>query len=1387
MSFSPTGDEDMVSDVTVISIGQENGENGIEREQHICPNLRPTENAFQHNDGILGQTRMALANQCEHKLFPDELNKDKNITQSNLTKKGMVAKLISFFSFNKSDSTSKLLIKSNENGKQEKENESSSSVDVESAVSPATNYISTGVTVNSRQAEESTVTVTKQFQIDINISMKSAVTTTIISENPVSKSNSSDTNTCINVQHSSASCLTDTAVTNELQHDIVTHYSNMPPAEIHLCSETNKEKTNYSSSKLSHCQNISERDLISDTKNLISSENHSVIVSRETQSNNVSIKGDSAVSNLLLSSKITESNVHVNTEFPLNKNSEMEGFTGKKETVYDLESNTTKKTDSLNNMLQGDNSEGDVTPEKASSRQHIKVIDNTTNSIHNQKTRNDKYVDLQISEKAEETSKSNTLTRSENITNNQSCSTSVSAKPSDKSLIIESGSLTQTATATVQSRSAAETDNSHTQEPISDTLFSSHRLLQNQIRVLHPSNYNAGKTFRDKLDGSESCSIDDVETRSQKALQLLLHETKKECDDIASDHGTNRATEILRKKEIIKSTGDQATELSGVMELSKFRLEYTEEKKPYLQAGSVNFQDSKTSLKAGNQSSEFSLSCQNDTPKLPETNVGIFDFNKKSLCIPNPKPPIAHAISETKLPNPNRNGDDIEWNEGSQFKSHHSNYSSTTLHDIQSKNSNNTEQQYSKPCDIIQFKFDKSNKKGDIEDKKSSTIVELKCNVPESSKVNGLQKNSNIKTKKPNILSKISANTDLLMPKTTPRGGSKAPNLLVSINQTKKSTEDMISKPETSTKNSPQTEEKNDDLEFTIEPNIEFSESLDSSSENEDIRVEEFSVDDTEDDTWSLATFAMPTKLEMDQKEEDIPMNYYKRKRLKKKSKGYFKQFYRNPKDESQNIDNLEIKKPLDLPFLKSQRNNATSSKENNTECGFDENGKDRKLNVDNYREQNKVCETSQKMNDTVNAPPKVEFSLNPPADRIIPNILCYDKNAHGHTNVGIKPDETKNLPLLLPNQDKLKASTKRIEEKNCNATRHLHVSSDKENNLERANDSNSVSLESEMSQVITLCDDGKKTILPDIKLKENSDVSIMSSPKKDSQPHTEKSLKTTKMSSLLAKTESMSLPKVSEGIKKVFTFKESRKVSKSQGQEQISESKDAKTKSSTSKDEKGKKKVKKAKTTKFSRNLSFIKPKEKVVKENYDKFGEKEEKLRDEKPNKFRFDQLPRIRKSKPKEEHQGSKKVTKSSSNQIIKSVNLISKEEFKLPSVGDNLRPEVHDDTEAPETDKDLDNGNSEQETPLANSNLTKQEKKPKQKRKKKKKKKKVQQMKELCSEIDSDSDLEIDPNVYFTSRAGNSSRPNSSHDIPQLISKIKLTASCADIKSLCGDLD
>lgn len=52
------------------------------------------------------------------------------------------------------------------------------------------------------------------------------------------------------------------------------------------------------------------------------------------------------------------------------------------------------------------------------------------------------------------------------------------------------------------------------------------------------------------------------------------------------------------------------------------------------------------------------------------------------------------------------------------------------------------------------------------------------------------------------------------------------------------------------------------------------------------------------------------------------------------------------------------------------------------------------------------------------------------------------------------------------------------------------------------------------------------------------------------------------------------------------------------------------------------KKKVKKIKIMKFMRNIIFrVSNEEKLVVENYDKFGEKEEKLREDKLNKFRFD----------------------------------------------------------------------------------------------------------------------------------------------------------------------
>lgn len=72
------------------------------------------------------------------------------------------------------------------------------------------------------------------------------------------------------------------------------------------------------------------------------------------------------------------------------------------------------------------------------------------------------------------------------------------------------------------------------------------------------------------------------------------------------------------------------------------------------------------------------------------------------------------------------------------------------------------------------------------------------------------------------------------------------------------------------------------------------------------------------------------------------------------------------------------------------------------------------------------------------------------------------------------------------------------------------------------------------------------------------------------------------------------------------------------------------------------KKKVKKIKIMKFMRNIIFrVSNEEKFVVENYDKFGEKEEKLREEKLNKFRFDKLLMICKFKVKEKFQVIKKV--------------------------------------------------------------------------------------------------------------------------------------------------
>lgn len=267
-----------------------------------------------------------------------------------------------------------------------------------------------------------------------------------------------------------------------------------------------------------------------------------------------------------------------------------------------------------------------------------------------------------------------------------------------------------------------------------------------------------------------------------------------------------------------------------------------------------------------------------------------------------------------------------------------------------------------------------------------------------------------------------------------------------------------------------------------------------------------------------------------------------------------------------------------------------------------------------------------------------------------------------------------------------------------------------------------------------------------------------------------------------------MSLPSVE--VKRAFSVNESGTKRKSQ-QLKVSTTKETKSKTSSRKVEKTsvKKKAKKTKTTKFTRNITFrVSNEEKPVVENYDKFGEKEEKLREEKPNKFRFDQLPTICKSKAKEKPHATKKAQKCSTKEngnFDESEKL--HEELKLPNVGNNVQSEKQPDGTCKPLEKDhVIIGADEGEGRLVQSTEKRLVLQKKTKKKmKKKKKKKVQKTKGFSS--DSDNEIEIDPSVYFTSRAGNSSRPASSHELPQLINKIKLTASCTDIRSLCGDID
>lgn len=420
MSFSPTGDEDMVSDVSVISVDQESGENGGMSEQNSCQNHRLVENAFMHTDGILGQTRMLLAKQCQNKSLPCEIlkNTDIDILQSNQTKKSMVAKLISFFSFKKSDSTSNLLIKTNQKSIQQ--TESGSLVIVESgSVQPGKKDSSIDgntpqhVEIQSeftRQPKEARVTVKKEIKIDINISMTSAVTTTVTKETHQSKSNTSESNTSINIQHSSERFtekegLNEKITANSLNHETDTHISNLPPAEIHFCRD-NKDKIIHNCPKTrSHCMNKAPSEHMSkpnpsndknldtalyktQSKNDHNTENKEVTESLQNNTMKTPVSKDQ-LSTLTGTSKVKESKTSIeNVHFD-----------------PDLESNTIKKTDNANKAVQRDKDENNVTDENASGMPRTNAIDNTTNSIPNQKAQNDEYVDLPISEKTGGTNK----------------------------------------------------------------------------------------------------------------------------------------------------------------------------------------------------------------------------------------------------------------------------------------------------------------------------------------------------------------------------------------------------------------------------------------------------------------------------------------------------------------------------------------------------------------------------------------------------------------------------------------------------------------------------------------------------------------------------------------------------------------------------------------------------------------------------------------------------------------------------------------------------------------------------------------------------------------------------------------------------------------------
>lgn len=1408
MSFSPTGDEDMVSDVSVISVGQESGENGGMSEQNSCQNHRLVENAFMHTDGILGQTRMLLAKQCQNKSLPCEIlkNTDKDILQSNQTKKSMVAKLISFFSFKKSDSTSNLLI--NTNQKSIQQTESGSLVIVESgSVQPGKKDGSLDgntlqhveiQSVFTRQPKEARVTVKKEIKIDINISMTSAVTTTVTKETHQSKSNTSESNTSINIQHSSERFtekegLNEKITANSLNHETDTHISNLPPAEIHFCHD-NKDKIIHNCPKTrSHCMNKAPSEHMSkpnpsndknldtafyktQSKNDHNTENKEVTKSLQNNTTKTSVSKDQ-LSTLTGTSKVKENksktsieNVHFDP---------------------DLESNTIKKTENANKAVQRDKDENNVTDENASGMPRTNAIDNTTNSIPNQKAQNDEYVDLPISEKTGGTNKSNVLAHSEKITNNQSCFSSVSAKPSDKSLIIESGSFLQTATCKTLSSSKDKANVSQNQGHFTDNVFLSHRLSQNQVRVLDTSNYHSGNTSEEKSNVSGGCTSDEKE----KPLHLSANTTNIDRGNNPLDN-SNRFDNTDGKVNAYFSDHQSCNirESSNEENVSPIKSQQITLPKPHL-LNSVNDVFSETDNSSSDARNEIPISYPGDPLNSLNSNTS-YAFDTKSSCIPNTMPPLSHSIGKPVFDIKSHN-----YNDETTIRPENSHFGINSLYkpisDLKSLVGEN-KPEHSKHSDIFEIKPNEFSKNDQVKETGSLELRVLKCDIPQ--RTNTLQPNIKHTNKKPLVSNRISANSDLLKQRKIPKG-SKPVDLVMAIKQTDKlqrQRENVDTKTEETLvdniqKTQPHDEEKNNDTESNMVSKLEFSESLDSSSDDEAIRVEEFSLDDTEDDTWSLATFAMPTKLEMDQKEEDIPLKYYKRKRYKKKSKGYIKPFYQEALDKSQDINDICPKNPINLPFLNSHiENQSTSVEESSLKMKFDEKEDGTEIHSSN----NTIVDPTGTFANTRREQTTMEDKTKSDTLQIRTDDRNkgktsqtkeeYTRNSDKNTRLVMEQKQTRHLPkksMKCEIGESVKQNT--VKHLGNNESWKLNAI---DNVLNDSEISNSVPQVPESSKCITLNNVEKSQTLPEIHFKEKNDVSFVSLPDNDLKKEVKPDNKTTKTSSLLSKAESMSLPSVE--VKRAFSVNESGTKRKSQ-QLKVSTTKETKSKTLSTKVEKTsvKKKAKKTKTTKFTRNITFrVSNEEKPVVENYDKFGEKEEKLREEKPNKFRFDQLPTIRKSKAKEKPQATKKAQKCSTKEnenFDESEKL--HEELKLPNVGNNVQSEKQPDGTCKPLEKDhVIIGADEGEGRLVQSTVKKLVLQKKTKKKmKKKKKKKVQKTKGFSS--DSDDEIEIDPSVYFTSRAGNSSRPASSHELPQLINKIKLTASCTDIRSLCGDID